>query len=393
MQRKGYSLFQVIIIIIITAIISGITVGVIFMKSDFKSNGVSYSTVINDEEAQSFLNTYYELINKYYKDIDKKELINSAIDGMANYLNESYTSFLDENASNRLIAQINGTYKGIGIVTIDNIVNYVEPNSPAYKAGIKSDDILTHINNVPVNGKSNNELSTIIMNENNVKIQVMRNSKELEFNIEVEVIDMPNVYYKVLNNKIGYIRINSFANNISDEVIKAILLFKEQKIDKLIIDLRDNSGGYLKSAKDIASIFTKQGDTIYSIDTQGKKIKYVDNDNYQEIFNTIILINKQTASAAEVLTSALSENDYAVLVGERTYGKGKVQHMYSLGNGSLLKYTSSLWYTPIGNNVDGIGITPHYYIENEKIYTNDSRSVISIKDTQLMYAEELLIKK
>lgn len=393
MQKKGYSLLQVIIIIIITSIISGITVGIIFSKSNLSSSGVSYSDVLNDNELQEIIKTYYELTNNYYKDIDKKELTDKAIEGMTNYLNESYTSFLDENASNRLISQINGTYKGIGIITIDNMINYVDSNSPAEKAGIKVGDILTHINNIPVNGKSNNELSTIIMNEKKVNIKVLRNGNAFNFDVPVDFSDMPNAYAKILENKIGYIRINSFSKNVGHDVQETINELQKQKINKYIIDVRDNPGGYLKSAKEIVSIFTKNGEKIYSVSAQNKKIDYYDNDDIQIKGSVIVLINKQTASSAEVLASSLKDNGYATIVGEKSYGKGKIQHMYSLSNGSTIKYTSSLWYTPNGNCIDEIGINPDYYIENDKTYSDDTKTIINIQDTQLKYAQELLIKK
>ncbi len=389
-MKKGYSLVQVIIIIIITSIISGLAVGVIISKSGLKENGISYSDLLNDNYIQEFLQSYHEINKEYYKDVNNEELINSAIDGMMNYLNESYTSFLDENASDRLIAQINGTYKGIGIVTVDNIIIYVANDTPASNSGIMTGDILAKINDVSAIGKSNNEIATIIGNEETVKITIIRNEKPIELTMNVDIIDIPSVYYNVDNN-IGYIRINAFSKNAYNEFRKGIDYLNNHNVEKLVIDLRDNTGGYLSEAKKIASIFTKKDSIIYSIENQNKKVDYKDDDDFEYNKNIVILVNKQTASASEVLASALKEHGLATLVGEKTYGKGKIQRMYSLSSGHTLKYTSATWYTPKGICVDEKGINPDFYIETEKVY-NDG-NITNIKDSQLTYAKELLVKK
>jgi carboxyl-terminal processing protease len=231
------------------------------------------------------------------------------------------------------------------------------------------------------------------MNETDVNIKVLRNGNSYSFDVHVDFSDMPNAYAKTLGNNIGYIRINSFSKNVGHDVRTAINHLQNQKVSKYIIDIRDNSGGYLKSAKEIASVFTKNGEKIYSISTQDRTIDYFDNDEDQIEGPIVILINKQTASAAEVLAASLSDNGYATIVGEKSYGKGKIQHIYSLSNGGTVKYTSSVWYTPKGICIDEVGINPDYYIENEKTYSEDNKTIINIQDSQLKFAQELLIKK
>ena len=166
--------------------------------------------------------------------------------------------------------------------------------------------------------------------------------------------------------------------------------FKNKNINQLIIDIRDNAGGYLDQTKKIASYFTKKNNIIYSLDNNGKVTKYKDEDDLYYEFKIIILVNNNTASAAEVFASALKDNNYAKIVGIKTYGKGKVQHTYSLDSGSLLKYTSSKWLTPKGICIDQIGITPDYIIENKQTLAKDGISIIGIEDTQKSYAKELL---
>ena len=391
MGKKGYNLIQVIIIIIITSIISGITIGIILLKSNIVTSNSPYSELLEDANIQSFLKTYDELTSEYYEDIDKKALINNAIDGMTNYLNEAYTSLLNENSANDFYSQLSGNYTGVGIITINNIITDVIESSPASKAGIKKGDLLVKVNNQDVIGKSNTEISTqIIRSSPSVNLTIIRDQKEIKYDLKTELVNYPNISYEIDKDNIAYLRINVFSKNISYQVKNVLDNFKNKNINQLIIDIRDNAGGYLDQTKKIASYFTKKNNIIYSLDNNGKVTKYKDEDDLYYEFKIIILVNNNTASAAEVFASALKDNNYAKIVGIKTYGKGKVQHTYSLDSGSLLKYTSSKWLTPKGICIDQIGITPDYIIENKQTLAKDGISIIGIEDTQKSYAKELL---
>ena len=207
MNKKVYNLIHVIIIIIITAIVSAITTGVLLTKNSLNTLGVNYGNLVSDENIKTFLNTYNEVVRDYYKDVDKKEIINSAIAGMMNYLNEPYTSYLDENNTDILYNQLNGTYEGIGISISGNVIVSTVLNSPAEKAGILTGDVLNTINNVDVTNMSASDITKLIKDtEGVVELSIKRGEEIIQYSIKPEMLDMPCTEYKMFDNKIGYIK-------------------------------------------------------------------------------------------------------------------------------------------------------------------------------------------
>ena len=394
MNKKVYSLIHVIIIIIITAIISGITTGVLLTKNSMNHLGINYGNLVADENIKTFLNTYNEVVSDYYQDVDRKEMINSAIAGMMNYLNEPYTTYLDDNNTDILYNQLNGTYEGIGISILGNKIVSVVLNSPAEKAGILADDILILINDVDVTEMAASEITKLIKeSEGEVKISVQRGEEILSFNVKAETLDMPSTEYKMFDNKIGYIRMDTFATNLPKEVNIILDRLEKQGMEKLIIDVRNDSGGYLDKAFEVSSIFVEKDKIIYSLlDKNNNKTDYKDTDDNNTSYPIVVLTNEATASAAEILTAALKDSYGAITVGKKTFGKGKVQHAYRLSTGGMVKYTSSNWLTPSGICIDEIGITPDFEVENEIIYDEEEKEIIEIIDNQLDKALELLSK-
>ena len=394
-MKKGYNLWQVSIIIIITAIISAVTTGTIYSKSFASEEGINYSEYTMDENVRNFLNVYAELTNDYYEDVNKKSMIDSAISGMLNYIDESYTTYLDETSANILIDQLSGTYDGIGITVQDHEIINIIDDSPAQKVGLQEGDIIVSINHEDVREKTVDELVNLIKNsENNVLIGIERENEYLEYTIDITTLFVPSVQYNMIDNtNIGYLKMSVFSNHLTEETIYALDKLEQNGMNKLIIDLRNNTGGYLEQAYQTAQLFLKNGRLVYTLKDKNSSEKYYDQDDNNLDYPIVVLVNNATASASEILAGALKDSYGATLVGTVTFGKGKVQHTYSLSNGGIVKYTSSRWLRPNGTCVDNIGITPDYIIENEYKYDNEdseNKTLLEIVDNQKNKAIEIL---
>lgn len=389
-MKKGYGLTEIIIIIVITSIISALATGMLITKTYSTNEGYTYAQLTKDKNIQEFLNVYSKIISSYYEDVNKTEIINSAINGMTSYLNDTYTSFLDEDKANSLINDLNATYEGIGITIKDNVIVNVIESSPAYKAGLMAKDEIIEINGKLTQDMTSEEIKDSIKSSSDgVSLKINRSGEVKEVkNIKTAVLDEPSISYNIIDStNIGYLQISKFSNNLGKQVDFA--LEQMNNISSLIIDLRNDTGGYLEEAYSVAELFLKKGSLVYSlVDKNNKITKYKDKTNEKTDYSIIILINQNTASAAEILTGALKDSYGAILVGKKSYGKGKVQHTYSLESGGLIKYTSSKWLRPNGECIDTIGIEPDYNIENS-IEENEDGS-ITIIDNQLEKAKELL---
>ena len=181
----------------------------------------------------------------------------------------------------------------------------------------------------------------------------------------------------------------TFSNTLATQVEKALNDLESNGMTSLIIDLRENTGGYLTAATDVASIFLEKGKRIYGLEYQNEVTNYNDETREHKEYNIVVLINENTASASEILASALKESYGATIVGETSFGKGKVQQTMQLDDGSMVKYTSAYWLTPNGTCIDGVGISPDYYVTNEQT-TDENGNITGITDLQLNKAVEIL---
>jgi len=398
-KEKGFSLVSTIIIIVITAIISGITTGVIMYSGYRQSTGLSYSEISNDLALQDFLEVYSSILDDYYEDIDRSAMLEKAVSAMMDYLGDTYTTYLTEEETKSLAEKLAGEYKGIGITIQDNEgtkITDVAKNSPAYTAGLLVGDVVKYINDEDVSNYGAIKISSMIKNSNmeSVKIGVMRNEELLTFELKLSKLFVPAIASEVIeenNKKIGYIFIDTFSNTLAKQMEEKLNEFKEMQIDSLIIDVRDNSGGYLSAAEEVASLFLKKGSVIYSLEDKEEKEIFLDETDYYVDYKTIVLINKNSASASEILAAALKDSYGATLLGEKSYGKGKVQQTLTLKDGSMVKYTSARWLTPLDKCIDGIGLNPDYEILNEYVYADDDQKIITdIIDKQKPKAIEIL---
>lgn len=387
MDKRAFKLSEVVVVIVITALLSTLVTGFVSYNTLKTMDKVSYINLSNDKELREFLEVYEELVSDYYEDLDRGEMLDSAITAMMSYLDEKYSTHLTEADTDVLMNNLVGEYDGIGI-SVDSNLAIVEvfKDSPAEKAGLLANDIIIKLDGKNVSQKSSSEVAAMIKEANNksITISVMRENKELEFEVNRESINIPSVYSEVVDKtNIGYMYITTFSNTTYNQFSKQLVELEKKGIDSLIIDLRSNSGGYLISAKQIASLFLENGKTIYTLEDKSGKTNYKDDTKEHRNYPIIVIINGSSASAAEILTAALHDSYGATVVGHKSYGKGKVQQTKTLNNGSMIKYTSAKWLRPNGECVDGNGIEPDYAVELE---LSENRIV----DTQYNKAVELL---
>lgn len=382
----------IIILMIITSIVSGLTSGVIVYSSYSKNAGISYKTINEDPSLKEFLEVYSQITNEYYEDVNKTELIKAAISSMLNYLDDSYTTYLNDNQTKQLDKSLNGSYKGIGVLISDRKIVEVFDDSPAKSAGVLVNDIIIKVNNEDVSKKTSDEISTMIRstNQKEVLLTVERNGKEIELVITLSTLDVPVVDYKVIDNtSIGYIELSSFSSTAAKQVEKVLKEFENKNVTSLIIDLRSNTGGYLSAAEDIASLFLEKGKIIYSLKTKNDELVVKDKTASKTNYKIIVLIDNNTASASEILAASLKESYGATIVGKTSFGKGKVQQTMRLKDGSMAKYTSAKWFTPNGSSIDGKGIIPDFDVDL-LVEKDEGTKTVKVTDSQLNKAIELL---
>lgn len=383
-NNKGFNLISVIIIIFITSIASAITAGVIVTNN----YNLAYKGLSNDKELNEFLKTYSNIINNYYDEIDKEKMIDSAINGMLNYLGDNYTTYLTKEQREDLEERLSGSYYGIGVTYNGTEIVDVTKNGPAEAAGLKAGDKFISVGGTDVR-EVPNAIKALIQEAKGktISIVVERDGEQLTFDVKVESIPS-SVRYELLENKIGYMKIDIFSEPLTTQVEKALSDLESKGMEKLIIDLRDNSGGYLDSAETTASLFLKEGKLIYSLEDKNEKEDYYDKTQTSRDYPIVILINEKSASSSEILAAALKDSYGAVLVGEKSYGKGKVQQTIKLDDGSMAKYTSAKWLRPTGECIDEIGLTPDY--EVSLTYETNEDGQQTVIDTQLNKAIEVI---
>lgn len=389
---RGFSLAWVIGIVVITSIISAITAGVIVYNNNKLSYDTTYGDLSNDEDLNEFLSVYANILSNYYEDVDTGALLDEAIAGMMDYLGDDYTTYLDDESTAELFESLSGEYNGIGVSinNSDKSIVKVYSNTPASKAGIQEGDIIVGFNDTDVTNMTATEVVNLIKNSNDYfTLKLQRGTETISVSLKNETLIAPNIeYYMVENTNIGYLYLQTFSNTLATQVENALNELENNGMSSLIIDLRNNTGGYLTAATDVASIFLEKGERIYSLSYQNDVTNFNDETNEHKDYKIVVLINENTASASEILAAALKQSYGATIVGETSFGKGKVQQTMQLDDGSMVKYTSAYWLTPNGTCIDGTGINPDYYIVNEEV--TDEEGNITIPDAQLNRAIEVL---
>ena len=389
-KNKKFNLMEVVAIMIITTIFGMFFGGILMYGKGAINFGIK-------KELTEFMDTYTEILNEYYKDIDEKGLLEAGVNGMINYLGDPYSVFMNEETATAFNEKVSGEYVGIGTEIIQYTdlkveIKEVYENGPAYKAGIRNGDVIIKVDGTDVTEKAVSEISSMVKGKSGtvVKITVLRGEEEMEFSVTRSSIDVESVSDEVIeyeDKKIGYIKIDLFAANTFEQFKNHLEKVEKEKIDSLVIDVRGNSGGYLTTVSDILELFLKKGDMIYQLKTKDKIEKFYDKTDESRNYKVAVLVNGGSASASELLTACMKDTYGAITVGTVTYGKSKVQKTQDLSNGSAIKFTFQEWLTPKGESVGDKGLEPEYIL---KYVAGDENNQY---DSQLQKALDLLTGK
>lgn len=386
-KSASFNLIEVIVIIIITALIVGVSSSLIVFRNYDKIE--NKSSIEKSEYLDEFIQVYNNIKNTYVEKVDEKALINAAIKALYEQLGDPHTSYLDKELTEIVSERLDGEYKGIGVeITKDLESGYVKvmnvfENSPAYNAGLKKGDYITKINEKNVAELTINEASKEIKKSINpfVAIEYLRDNVLNKVTIKLNNVIIPSIEKEIFNNT-GYIKITSFSNTTYNQFRENLKELEQKDIKNLIIDVRDNTGGYLNAAINIVEMFIEKGKILYMLESKGKITETCkDSTAEKKNYDVVVLVNSASASASEILAAALKESYGAKLIGTKTFGKGTVQEKEILPSGEMIKHTTAYWLTPERENINNIGLTPTIEVNQENVeeYTYE-------KDTQLQTA-------
>jgi len=302
--------------------------------------------------------------NEYYKDVKDEELLDGAIKGMFEVL-DPHSTYFSEEEFNDFMTDLSGEIIGIGvqIEKKDNGVTVVAPieGTPAYKAGIKTGDIIVDVDGTDILGYTTDKAAKLIRGEEgtSVKIGVRRDgiSGIVYYELVREAIEINPVKYEIKDGSIGFLRITEFNQNTGKKVAEAVAAFEDRGVKGVIIDLRGNPGGLLDEVVDVCKLLIPKG-PIVKIQEKDKITKTYDSELEEAPFKLAVLVNGGSASASEIMAGAIKDTKTGILIGEKTYGKGTVQHTMRVQGGGGAKLTIANYLTPSGFSLDGIGITP-----------------------------------
>lgn len=393
---KKNNVYKIIMLIILTVAITFIITSII-MYNTLGKNNVKY--VSTDSIGKTF-KTFHDFIEKnYWGEIDEDEMLESAIKGYVAGLNDEYSEYITKEEMEEYMQDATGKYVGIGVYIANNtktnqiVVLTPIKGSPAEEAGIKSGDVITKVDGVEYTGEQLSEASSALKKEEGtkVKVEILRESGEtVELEIERKSIKINHIESKVLDNNIGYMKISTFDDGCYEEFKTKWEELEKQNIKSLIIDLRNNGGGIVKESTNIADMMVEKGETLLITASKNNEEK-ITKATQEKIIDLpiVILVNEGTASASEILTAAVKENNNNVtVIGKNTYGKGVIQTIFNLADGSGIKLTTNEYYTPKHNTINKVGIKPDIEVEfpeEESLYSVEEKN-----DTQLQKAIEIL---
>lgn len=393
-EVKSKNLFQtseVIILTLITCVIGiimGCLVGYNLKKTDHR---------IYSKDLEEFIKNYNYIVENNIADVSGTDLIKGAIEGMLSTFEDDYSYVIDEEEQENFNIKLQGEYEGVGIEIISTTDNNtyiysVFESSPADKAGLKVGDKILKVDNLDMDGKNSTDISDYIKKseKDNFDMVVERDGEEIEVNLKREKVVINSVTSKIIekdDKKIGYIYMSIFSATSAKQFKTKLEELEKEEIDSLIIDVRYNNGGHLTTATSILSLFLDKTNIIYQTEKDGKIEKFYSSGTETKKYPIVVLQNEISASASEMLSATLKEQYGAKIVGKNSYGKGTVQELITLSDGTEYKFTTKKWLTPKGNWIHEKGVEVDYEVELDQNYFANPNDEL---DTQLNKALEIL---
>lgn len=389
-EKSLFGIKELIGIVIITTLVSFFAGFSIKQSNNIKTDLSNYENEI--------ISNYKYILENSYKNVNGRDLVSAAIKGMIDCLEDPYADYINVSDVDNFNLIINGEYQGIGVQIGYNenkepVITYVFPSSPADNSGLKINDILVSIEDIKVSNKTLDEIKDIVNGfDGEFKVSYKRDEKQYETILKREIVTVKSVVknlYERENKKIGYIKLTNFAANSYEQFKETLESLESDDIESLIIDLRDNTGGQLRTVDNIVSLFIDENNVIYQMKEKGKITKYYSHGNNNRKYPIVVLVNENSASASELMTGSLKEVYNATIIGVNTYGKGTAQEVRTLENGEQYKFTTREWLTAKGNSIEKVGIEPNIKVEQDSKYFNEPTEE---NDVQLQSAITFLCK-
>ncbi|MDI9476976.1 MAG: S41 family peptidase [Natronincolaceae bacterium] len=397
MISKRKAIVGALIIIILTSVLN-------FTVGNLVTSPLGFGYAIprgSYKQYEKFLSLKNYLLKNYYRELDEDQLIEGAIKGMFNSIGDPYTLYMDAKEYSDLVTRTQGVYGGIGVIVTpgeDGYVTVVSPieDTPGEKAGLITGDRIISVNGEAVFGDKLDYAVDLMKGEpgTKLKLSILRDGRDEVFDVSIirEEIRLKTVRSEVMEKNIGYIRISMFDEQTAKDFKEHLQSLKKKNVKGIILDLRNNPGGLLDECIEIADEILGEQVIVYTEDRNGNR-KVERSDKRQLELPIVVLVNKGSASASEILAGAIKDGGKGKIIGTTTFGKGLVQQVKPLTDGTGFKFTISEYFTPNGINIHGIGVEPDIVVELPKELDDeldDGFEIESQEDTQLKKSIEVL---